>query len=103
LWFICENAIIDAPPGVNSRKLIAMETTPNPNKRKTDPSGRSPYAVGYEWSVRISSIALGMVLPAVFGIWLDAKCGTLILFTVLGAILGMTTALIQLIRIGKDV
>ena len=59
-------------------------------------------AVGYEWSIRVSGIGLEMALPPVFGIWLDAKCGTLILFTVLGAILGMTTALIHLIQLGKQ-
>jgi len=73
---------------------------PSPNKR--DSQERSPYAVGYEWSVRISSIGLQMALPPVFGIWLDSQCGTLMFFTVLGAALGMTTALISLIRLGKN-
>jgi len=67
-----------------------------------DNSDRSPYAVGYEWSVRISTIGLEMALPPVFGMWLDSKCGTLVLFTLLGAVFGMTTALIHLIRIGKN-
>jgi len=75
---------------------------PAQNKRNTDPQGRSPYAVGYEWSTRISTIALEMALPPVFGMWLDSRCGTLILFTVLGAMFGMTTALIHLIQIGKN-
>ena len=75
-----------------------METSPNQNKH----DGRSPYAVGYERSVRISTINLEMALPPVLGMWLDSKCGTLILFTVLGAVFGMTTALFHLIQIGKN-
>jgi len=75
---------------------------PIQNEHNSDPQGRSPYAVGYEWSVRISTIGLEMALPPVFGMWLDSKCGTLVLFTLLGAVFGMTTALIHLIRIGKS-
>ena len=78
-----------------------MENLPQ-NKRENDQRERSPYAVGYELSVRVTTIALEMALPPVFGIWLDSKCGTVILFTVLGAVLGMTTALIHLIQLGKD-
>ena len=75
---------------------------PTQNERDTGQQGRSPYAVGYEWSVKISTIGMEMALPPVFGMWLDSKCGTLVLFTLLGAALGMTTALIHLIRIGKN-
>ena len=75
-----------------------MNISPNQNKQ----DGRSPYAVGYEWSVRISTISLEMALPPVFGMWLDSKCGTLVLFTLLGAVFGMTTALIHLIQISKN-
>lgn len=42
-----------------------------------------------------------MALPPLLGIWLDGKCGTLLLFTVLGAALGMTTALLHLLQIGQ--
>ena len=79
-----------------------METLPNKNNPDRDLQERSPYAVGYEWSVRISSIGLEMALPPAAGIWLDSRCGTLPLFTLLGAVLGMTTALMHLIQIGKN-
>ena len=78
-----------------------METLPNKNDSDRDLHERSPYAVGYEWSVRISSIGLEMALPPAAGIWLDSRCGTLPLFTILGAVFGMTTAMIHLIQIGK--
>ncbi len=78
-----------------------MKTPLTPHDHDDDRSGRSPYAIGYEWSVIVSSIAMEMALPPLFGIWLDGKCGTLLLFTVLGAALGMTTALLHLLQIDK--
>ncbi|MGL6196685.1 MAG: hypothetical protein ACRC2T_17875 [Thermoguttaceae bacterium] len=63
--------------------------------------GRSPLAIGYAWSVIISTIALEMTLPALFGFWLDYKFGTLILFTIIGAVLGMITGMTHLIQITK--
>ena len=78
-----------------------MKTLPNKNDSVRDLHERSPYAVGYEWSVRISSIGLEMALPPTAGIWLDSRCGTLPLLTILGAVLGMTTAMTHLIQIAK--
>ncbi|MGL6226272.1 MAG: AtpZ/AtpI family protein [Thermoguttaceae bacterium] len=62
---------------------------------------RSPLAIGYTWSIIVSSIAFEMVLPILLGFWIDQKLGTLVLFTLLGAVLGMTIALLQLIQLGK--
>lgn len=66
----------------------------------TEPSkGRSPIAVAFAWSHRITSIALGMVLPGLLGLWVDLKLlGTKPLFTVLGFVLGMVAGLWHLIR-----
>ena len=50
------------------------------------------------WSSRITTISLTMVLPAVFGHWLDERLGTWVVFVTLGAIAGMTVGLMQLIR-----
>ena len=71
------------------------------SEKKNEKDSRSPYAIGYERSVLVSSIGMEMALPPIFGIWLDHKFGTVILFTILGAVLGMTTALIHLVQIGK--
>ena len=80
-----------------------MSTPGEKNGEETDEKDtRSPLAIGYEWSVIVSSIGLEMALPPAFGIWLDQKCGTVMLFTVLGAILGMTTAMMHLIQITKN-
>ncbi len=39
-----------------------------------------------------------MVLPGLVGLWIDQKLGTVMVFLVLGVILGMTSGLIHLIR-----
>lgn len=67
-----------------------------------DENELSSLALGVQWSSRITSIALEMVLPAVLGIWIDSKLGTEILFTVLGGILGMSAAMMHLLRISKE-
>jgi F0F1-type ATP synthase assembly protein I len=63
---------------------------------------RSGLALGYALSIRVSAIAIEMVLPCVVGVWLDEKLGTFLLFTVLGAILGMTTAILSLMRLATN-
>ena len=50
------------------------------------------------WSSRITTVSLEMVLPAVFGHWLDGKLGTWAVFVTLGAIAGMTLGLMHLIQ-----
>ena len=71
------------------------------NENQSEKDTRSPYAIGYEWSVIVSSIGMEMALPPIFGIWLDQKFGTVMLFTLLGAAFGMITAMMHLIQIGK--
>lgn len=53
----------------------------------------------YQWSVRASMIAFEMVIPAVLGAGLDQLCGTVVLFAIVGAILGMALGFWQLIKI----
>ena len=55
----------------------------------------------YQWSARMSGIALEMVVPAVIGIGLDRLCGTVILFAIIGTILGMALAFWQLLKIAE--
>lgn len=40
------------------------------------PDSPSPMALGFAWAYRISAVALEMVLPGVFGSWLDGQLGT---------------------------
>lgn len=77
----------------------------NEPAKKTDKTGddeRSSLAVGYQWSIVISTIGMQMTLPALFGYWLDKRLGTVMLFTLLGAVLGMTSGMMQLLKISKD-
>jgi len=54
------------------------------------------------WSSGAISIALEMALPALLGLWVDRKLGTVLVFLVLGAALGMTLGLFHLIRLAKS-
>ncbi|MGL4593558.1 MAG: AtpZ/AtpI family protein [Thermoguttaceae bacterium] len=69
---------------------------------KIDDRELSPIAIGYIWATRITGIGLEMVLPALFGIWLDQKFGTLILFMLIGLLVGFYAGLMQLIRLSKQ-
>ena len=42
-----------------------------------------------------------MVIPPLIGLWIDLKCGTVVLFTILGAVLGMVCAISQLVGMSK--
>lgn len=53
------------------------------------------------WSARITTISLEMVLPLVIGLWIDRQLGTVLVFLVLGGILGMTTGMIHLVRLAS--
>ena len=47
----------------------------------------------------MTSIALEMVLPGVIGLWIDRQLGTVMVFLLLGMILGVTLGMIHLIRL----
>lgn len=66
-----------------------------------DDDTRSPLAIGISWSVTISGIAIQAVLPCLIGLWLDQKFGTVVVFFFIGLVLGMVSAVMQLVRIGK--
>lgn len=62
---------------------------------------RSPFALAYQWSARITSISLELVVPVLIGYWLDHRLHVLPLFLILGAILGFVTATLSLVRLTK--
>lgn len=65
------------------------------------PDDRPPLARAAEWTSRVTTISLEMVLPGVVGLWIDQRLGTKILFLVFGVILGFATGLWSLIRLSK--
>ena len=60
------------------------------------------YALLHLWAARSSSVAFGMVIPALLGVWLDRQLGTVALFAILGVILGMVLAFWQLFKFAKS-
>ncbi len=65
-------------------------------------STRSPYAAALEWSSRITTISLELVLPPLAGYWLDQRLGTGMLLLILGAVLGFVTATFSLMRLVRS-
>ena len=63
------------------------------------PDERSILAMAAAWSAHVTMISLEMVLPGVLGFWIDQHLGTVMVFLVLGAILGMTTGILHLVRL----
>jgi hypothetical protein len=59
------------------------------------------HALLYQWSARVSVIALEMVLPAVMGIGLDRLLGTVAFCAILGTLLGMALGFGQLLKIAN--
>lgn len=64
---------------------------------------RSPLALGLEWSSRITTVALEMVIPALIGYWLDLWLGTRALFLIAGSLLGFAAGLFSLLRLTRPV
>jgi ATP synthase protein I len=62
---------------------------------------QSPLALAYQWSARITSISLELLLPMLLGLWLDRRWGTLPLLLIVGVILGFLTATLSLLRLAK--
>jgi ATP synthase protein I len=70
-----------------------------PVKKQLD--DRSSLALAYEWSARITSISLELVLPVLGGYWLDQRWGTPPLLLIVGVVLGFVTATFSLLRLAK--
>lgn len=68
-----------------------------PVKEQRD--SRSPLALGLDWSSRVTTVALEMVVPALLGYWADQKLGTFVLFLIVGTSFGFITGLMSLLRL----
>ncbi|MCL2005281.1 MAG: AtpZ/AtpI family protein [Planctomycetaceae bacterium] len=68
----------------------------------SDESGDESFrSLMFQWSARASVIAIGMVIPTIIGVGLDRLFGTVVLFAVIGVIIGMASGFWQLIRIAS--
>ena len=63
---------------------------------------RSPFGLAMEWTSRITTISLELVVPTLIGCWLDQRLGTRVLFLVLGVMLGFVTATLSLVRLARS-
>lgn len=60
--------------------------------------------VAAEWTSRVTTISLEMVLPGLVGFWIGRLLGSMIwaiVLLMLGVILGVTVALIHLVRLAS--
>jgi hypothetical protein len=62
---------------------------------------RSPVAKAYHWSSRIMVVSLEMVLPGTVGHWFDQQLRTVMLFTLVGLVVGCTGGMWHLIRMTR--
>ena len=60
---------------------------------------RSPTAKGLSKVSEIIAICMMMIVPGLIGYWVDQKVGSRVVFTLLGLILGMSVAVMQLVRL----
>ena len=65
------------------------------------PDARSPIAVAMHWASQVTTISIEMVLPILFGVWVDRRLGTKVVFTILGGVGGLWLGIWNLIRIAK--
>jgi F0F1-type ATP synthase assembly protein I len=63
---------------------------------------RSALSLAWSWASRIIAVSAMMVVPALIGAWVDQKLGTVAVCTLIGLALGVTAAIVQLMRIVKD-
>lgn len=61
----------------------------------------SPFVLAVEWSSRITTIALEMVVPVLIGYWLDRRLGSGVAFLLAGAVVGFSVSLLGLMRLAR--
>ena len=66
------------------------------------PDDRAPLLKAVQYSSRVTTIALEMVVPGLIGLWIDRKLGTVMVFLVLGMVLGMVGGVAHLIQLGTS-
>lgn len=56
-------------------------------------------ARAYEWVSRIIVVSLEMILPGLAGFWIDRRLGTVLVFLVVGLVVGCTFGIRHVIRL----
>jgi F0F1-type ATP synthase assembly protein I len=60
---------------------------------------RTRLARAYHRATQVATIAIGMVIPPIVGHFADEKWGTKVLFTILGAVLGLAYGIWHLMKL----
>jgi len=81
--------------------MPSSRSQPNISLQTNSPDDRSPAARAAQWSTRIMTVSLEMVLPGLAGYWLDGKLGTKVLFMLIGFALGGFAAIKHLIAMTR--
>ncbi len=66
------------------------------------PAELSPLARGYQWAFRIITLAFGMVVPGLIGLWADKQLGWTPALTSLGFLLGMMAGMWRLVQLANS-
>lgn len=66
------------------------------------PEPRSPLSTGMMWASRVTNVAIGFVLPALLGYYLDRWLKSSPVGVLLGMALGFAAGMMQIMRIAKD-
>ena len=69
------------------------------NKPRND---YSPFMLAMEWSSRITTIALEMVVPVLIGYWLDRRLDSGFVFLLVGVVVGFSVALMSLLKLARS-
>jgi hypothetical protein len=64
--------------------------------------GPRAIALAYQWVARITGVCIQMVAPGLIGLWLDRRIGSVVVFTMLGFVVGITLGVWQLVRMTSD-
>ncbi len=81
--------------------MSGSRNQPRGAPRPSLPDGMSPVARAAQWTSRIMTISMEMVLPGLAGYWLDQKLGTKALFMLVGFALGGTAAFGHLLHLAN--
>lgn len=73
--------------------------------RPQDDSGSpasDPMSTGIRWASRVSTVGLEFALPPVLGVYLDRLWKTAPLCTLIGAFLGFSVGMLQILGIARE-
>lgn len=71
--------------------------TPEPRR----PEPRDPLSLGIMWASRVTTIAVGFVVPTILGYYVDRWLGSRPAGILVGTVVGFAAGMLQLVRIAR--